>query len=1004
MKRLHCLTATSLAVAFGCLTFGVSRAAEVPAKPNGHAHFEGPLTPQQALATFQVEPGMKVEVVAAEPLVIDPVAVAFDEKGRMFVAENRGYPVGPGEGKPPEGVIAMLEDTNGDGVYDKRTDYVTGLTFPNGVLPWKGGIFVTCAPDVYYFKDSKGDGKVDVRKVVLTGFSTNQTTQLRVSHPMLGLDNFVHLTSGLTGGEVSSPEHPERAAVKFAKSDSRFNPDTFEFEVTAGQAQFGLTFDDFGHRFISSNRNPLRQVVLLPNYLKRNPYLAFSETTYDVAPSGEAGKVYPLSEDTTTASFMPSLMGAPHAGTFTSACGSVIFHGDALTPAHLGNAFVCEPAQNLVQRQILTPMGATFSGKIAQEGHEFLASPDGWFRPVYAANGPDGALYICDMYRKTIDHPQYLPENIRATADFVSGKTMGRIYRVVADKNAGSKKLVAERHPHLDKATAKELVSHLGDANGWVRDTARRLILERHDPATVPALKAAVKNGKNEFARVDALRLLEAFHAVETVQIQLALADKHAGVRENAIQLAESRLAQSGPLLDKLIALANDPDARVRFQCALSLGESSDAKIIPALAQIGVRNADDLWSRAAVLSSVGKRSDEFLQAVLTVPLKNGEDLAPLMETLGQVLGAGSPPPKLVQVLNQLTASANPADFAWQLKAVGGIADGLRSRGIKGKSSSALFNVLEGESTEAKTAREQVNAMMDRALVIAVDNRQSTNSRLAAIDLLTYADYSKVGKSLFGLVTPAQPTELQLAVVRSLGRMSDSAVGKTFVERERWRAYGPAVREAVVAVLVSQLSYVNALLDAMERGDVQTSALNPARRTQLAKHRDAKVRGRAEALFKNIGGADRMKVYEDYKSMLTLTGEPKNGHAVFTRTCTPCHAYAGEGYSVGPDLTGIRNQPKEALLLHILVPDYEIVPGFVSYEVETKDGQTISGLLASETATSVTLRRALGQQDTILRSNIASISSTSTSLMPSELEKTMSRQDLADLLAFLRGEK
>src|SRR6059036_318361 len=178
------------------------------------AETSGPLSPAESLAAFQLEPGLRIELVAAEPLVVDPVAMAFDEKGRLFVVENRGYPTGPGGDKPPAGVIALLEDTDGDGRFDKRTVFADGLTFPNGIMPWKGGFFVTCAPDLLYLKDTDGDGRADVRKVVFTGFSTSGSTQLRVSHPTLGLDNWVYLTSGLTGGKVISPDYPAHPPVE----------------------------------------------------------------------------------------------------------------------------------------------------------------------------------------------------------------------------------------------------------------------------------------------------------------------------------------------------------------------------------------------------------------------------------------------------------------------------------------------------------------------------------------------------------------------------------------------------------------------------------------------------------------------------------------------------------------------------------------------------------------------------------------------------------------------
>ena len=248
----------------------------------------------------------------------------------------------------------------------------------------------------------------------------------------------------------------------------------------------------------------------------------------------------------------------------------------------------------------------------------------------------------------------------------------------------------------------------------------------------------------------------------------------------------------------------------------------------------------------------------------------------------------------------------------------------------------------------------------------------------------------------------QPSELQIAAVRALGQMSAAEAGALLVRKDHWTGYTPAVAEAVLATLMAQPALMQSLLAGVENGDIPPWSITPDRRNLLTKHKDESIRNRATALFKDLHSDDRMMVYEGYKAVLDLTPNPSNGHAIFTRTCTSCHAFEGEGKEVGPDLTGIRNQPADVVLLHILVPDFEIMPVYTAYNLETRDGQSLSGLLATETSTSVTLRQALGIEQVIPRSNIASMAPSRLSLMPQELEKTMSKQDLADLVGFLKG--
>ena len=1050
---------------------------------------DGPLTPEQSLQYLRTEPGLKVELVAAEPMVVSPVAVAWDEKGRMFVVEDRGYPTGPGKGKAPVGQVVLLEDTDGDGKYDKRTVFADGLTFPNGVMCWDGGVYVTCAPYLYYFKDTDGDGKADVKKIIFKGFQDLSTTQLRVSHPTLNIDNWVYLTSGLTAAKVVSLAHTNREPVFLNRVDGRFRPGTDDIEETAGTAQFGQTFDRFGRKFICSNRNHIQHVVMQLPYLRRNPNLPFSLQVEDIPDHEAACRVYPLSANITTFS--------GHAGYITSACGVTIYEGDALPEIYRGNSFTCEPAGNLVHHDVIRPNGATFIASRAYPTNEFLASPDNWFRPVNLANGPDGALYVCDMYRKTIEHPDYLPEATRKVTDFDSGKGMGRIYRIVVDKSKATKNdpkrtlipgdwlivrfgdlddstfnvLVAEdgtitllhnqkfnvsgktskalekeitdryvpdyydkltvalklasfqktearttpRKFDLSKSRSKELVELFNNPNIWWRMTAQRLLLERQDKKAVPyLLRLCGDSGKTPEARIHALRTLEGLGALtdDFIEGAVVFADKNPAVREHALQVAEAHLSQLPPdskapplFANRMLALANDRDPRVRFQCALSIaqipgGAATDQQIISALVKIALQSLGDKWTRAAVLSSISHREELFLHTFLpAAEHADTQSLSLMMGELAHIIAVALPPEKLAASLQEMVQSKSTTDLAWEMAAASGFGDGLKLRNDFAKAQTALLSIAEGHSE----LRDALDNLFKRSAEIATDARQPVSLRLPAISLLGEADFSSASTPLEKLIAPAQPSEIQTAAIRALGQFSEPSVGSALVTRERWNGYTPAVRDVALSILMPNTKFLQALFTAIEAGDVPAWTVNGDRRTQLMRHKDEAIKERATALFKNMTVGDRMKTYEESKSVLGLKGDGKNGHAVFSKLCTPCHVFAGEGHTVGPDLTGIRNQPAEVLLLHIVVPEYEIVPVYTCYNVETKDGQSFAGLLAAETPTTITLRMAQAVEQKISRADIASMTTSRLSLMPTDLEKAMTNQEMADLLAFLKAE-
>lgn len=984
-----------------------------PATPAPPPAPEGPLTPEQARQAFQLQPGLRLELVASEPMIASPVAMAFDERGRLYVAENRGYPTGPGEGRPAIGRIALLEDTDQDGTMDRRSEFAEGLTYPNGVFPWRGGLVVTCAPDVLYLRDTDGDGKADERKVLFTGFDTKGSTQLRVSHPTLSIDNWVYVTSGLQGGKVHAPSVPDSESIALSRTDFRFHPDGTSGEAADGGAQFGITFDEFGRRFICYNRVQVQHVVLSSKTLRRNPHLAFSGTVQNCPAEtvaeplkghGAAAKLFPISRNVTTAD--------SHAGTFTAACAVTVFRGNGLPDMYKGKVFSCDPTGNLVHVDRLDPQGATFAAYPAIQGAEFLASRDNWCRPVFLTSGPDGALYVCDMYRKTIEHPDYLPVEIRKRTDFEGGKGKGRIWRVVRD-DLSPDQLKARRKDTLANLTTEQLCETLRVPDGWRRDTAQRLLLERKDQQANAPLRAILADPEADpVAVVRALHLLETFEALSDETLRPLLKHRAAPVREHALQIVETRLPKNPGWLVDVLPCADDDDPRVRFQTAMTLGAVSASAspsvpaeqataIATALARIAARDGSDRWLRAIVFSSLAGRETAFLSALQHRPPASPQPAPELLKEFGRLLGDSQSKETWPSLIRPIVAEASSFSPAEQAALLTGLCEAGRGRLKEGQEGSVLDSVV-GHAPENQAAEGAARKLVAAMNASALDQSKSVEQREAAIGLLAFADFAEVGETLLTLIARQDSKTIQVAAVRALGVQRDPHVAETLLEPSRFASFTPAVRDEVLSALISQSQHLPGLLTALEAGQVSPGVIDALRRRQLTQSRDPKIRERANALFGAVAG-DRAKVYDEFKDVVKLTADPAKGLIVFRRECGSCHRLDREGSAVGPDLFGIRNQEKPAILLHILVPDHEITQGFAAYTVATKDGRVLTGLIASESPTSLTLRQPLGKEDTILRTEVEELAASKQSLMPQGLEKNISKQEFADLLAYLKGE-
>jgi putative membrane-bound dehydrogenase-like protein len=959
-----------------------------------------PLSPRAECATFRLPRGFHVELVACEPDVVDPVAMAFDEDGRFYVAEMRGYPnAGVATGSVSSGRIKRLEDRDGDGYFETATIIADGLRFPTGVMPWKGGLLVANAPDLQYLEDTSGSGKAERRRTLYTGFSLTNIQQL-LNSLQWGLDNYVYACAGFDGGTIRSTEKPDGPAVTLRGRGIRFRPSVpGSLEPTSGGGQYGLAPDEFGRWFTATNNQHLRHIVLPDHYLRRNPSLSVGAVTADIPDHEAACQVFRVSpfeawrvERTARRANFPTPERVP-GGYITSACSPVVYAADAFPPAFRGNTFVCDPANNLIHRDILVPNGASFTARRADDGCEFLASTDNWFRPVHLTLGPDGALYVLDFYREVIETPLSLPDDIKKRVNLESSGH-GRIWRIVANAPAGTSK---PKRPALSKASIAELVSHLADPNLWWRLTAQRLLVERQDRTAVAPLEELARSTKSAPGRVHALRTLEGLGSLDERLLLAALKDADAGVREQALQMADGRLATSVALRSAVAAMADDSSARVRFQLAFTLGQADAPELVMALAQVARRDDSDLWTRSAVLSSTRHSAAALLQSLATDKSFTTNVSAERLEFvthLARLAGAEASDAELARMLVLLPASGQVAE-RWQLVLLDGLGQGLRAGG---RSPGQFW---EQPTPALKDVVARALPLFDQAATVAADEKRFVAERLEAAKLLASGPFAPARSAAPALLTPQTPTELQLAAVRMLSPHARPEVADLLLAS--WNTYSPAVRREVSEALFARVDRLPRLLAALQSKQVLANQLEPVRLEQLRKLPDAKLRQQALTLLAGNEAPDRQKVVASYRAALDLEANVDRGRKAFRKHCATCHRLEDAGHDVGPDLrSAVRGKPGDYLLIAILDPSREVDPRYLNYVVTTKQGQTVTGLIASETSASLTLRRGEGAEDTILRSRIDTIEATPKSVMPEGLEMQLSRQDVADLIAYVQS--
>lgn len=944
-------------------------------------------SPAEAIQSFEVQNGFRMELVAHEPDVTDPVAACFDENGGMYVAEMIDYPYRP-QDSPPLGRVRYLEDTDGDGRYDKSSLFAEQLAWPTGVVCWKGGVFVAAAPDIWYCRDTDGDHIADERRQVFTGFG-DRNQQGGVNNLNWGIDHHIYGAGSVNGGEIRPAGQTDAAPIVLSGRDFRFEPVSGDFETITGNEQFGNAFDDWFDRFICSESNPLVQVVLPQHYLARNPYLAVPTGLKDLSPGvTQIFRISPIERWRQIRSTRRLAAGERKATSsglshevIDAAAGLTVYRGHAYPPEYRGDVFVGCSQNNLVHRRKLIRDGVTFRSERADAGTEFVRSSDIWFRPVNCINAPDGTLYVLDMAREVIESI-HIANDIVKHLDLTNGRDKGRIYRLAPP---GFK---APPQPKLGTATTAELVVTLEHPGGWWRDTAARLIFERQDRSIVGLLRSRLREAPSDVGRLHVLYSLDGLDSLTEADLQAALADKSPRIRDHAVRLVAMRLKASPTLLTRIAALAADDDPSVRFQVAFALGESDDPSATAALAAVAKRDVAESWTRTAVLSSCKARSGKLLGELT----KDSNWLcepqaAAWFGELATIVGARNDAQETQQVLG--IAAKLPADAAAQRSIVLGLGDALR------RSGSSLAAI---QPSASPAAAGMLNRLVAQATRTANDKNASVDDRISAINLLGCSGGAQITGTLVPLVDPAQPEAVQLFALRTLATQQEPAIAQGVIPV--WQRCTPKVQEEIIALLASRASWATQLLAACDRGDVSAAQISGQRRVALVNHQDAAVRTSAEKLF-SAGNSPRGQVLTDYQQALSLPADTARGDKVYEQHCMACHQLVGRGFPVGPNLALVRNRTDGAMLEAILDPNREVHPNYVNYVVIDDSGRTLTGLVTSESATGITLSRDKGASETVLKQNIEAIKSTGKSLMPEGLEKDITPQQMSDLLAFLK---
>ena len=980
-----------------------------------------------------------------------PLAMNWDHRGRLWLCETIDYPnelqpVGQGRDR-----IRICEDTDADGVADKFTVFASGLSIPTAVVCYRGGAIIQDGTTTVYLKDTDGDDVADFRQELITGWAMGDTHG-GVSNFQYGLDNWIW---GMQGYNDSRPVINGQTQQGFRQGFWRFAVQSGPSDKTApvfamkdgkNTQEVSSKFDSHSIRvskleFMRSTNNNTwgigisEEGLIFGSTANNNPsnFMPISNRYYEQVNGWSPDVLPPIADNPYFTAITKKVRQVDQFGAYTAAAGHALYTARNY-PKEWWNrlAFVCEPTGHIVGSYVLDRMGG---GYRSTSPFNLVASMDEWTAPTMAEVGPDGNVWMIDWYNFIVQHnptPQgFKTGKGNAYESELRDKKHARIYRVVYEGNAGASPQTLEYAKRLigkgvDPNNESQLVAALKHPNFLWRRTAQRLLIEKGKltSASIDSLKALIADKSVDEAGLNT----GAIHALWVLAGLNIASDSPAGmqhpspgVRRNAVQTAAGSLvsmkaiAQSGLLLDS--------DAQVRLAALLKVADSTGADEATEIAMAdptAIATADgvasdrwllDAWTSAAskhwknVLPRLMKcktaQSPEALKRIAIVA--EHASRSRLTPSDFEILGTEPGQQGIADAIVQGLAKGWPKDFT--IKAPEALGEKITQVWLKGATSVDTKSqvLILANNAGLPSMAEALNKIVAELATVFADGNASVEARIAAAKqaILLQPSNAELVDQLLGQLGAQSSPELYSGVLQGIGSARVEGLGSKLIERSN--RLPPEFRRNAIRMLISRPQTTNELLDLIESGKVSWNDVQLDQKQALREHPTEAIRNRALELLKSKGlalNADRQKVVDSWMDLTHMDGDMTNGKVMYQKHCALCHVHGTMGVQIGPNLTGMAVHPKEELLVHILDPSRSVEGNFRTYSIRKTDDTIVTGMLASESKTSLEIINSLAKKEVVLREDIDELIASQKSLMPEGFENQMNRDEMRDLLEFL----